>query len=61
MDEVEEGEDNVIHYIDVVCYTEYKDDKGLIFRCHPNYRGDCSCYDWIKVHWVAEIPGVTHN
>jgi hypothetical protein len=32
------------------CFTEYKQ-NGIVYRCHPNYRGDRPYYDWCYVHW----------
>ena len=31
-------------------YTQYKRD-GVLYRCHPNYRGDGPWYDWVMVSY----------
>jgi hypothetical protein len=32
------------------CFTEYKR-NGIVYRCHPKYRGERPYYDWCYVNW----------
>lgn len=32
------------------CFTEYQR-NGIVYRCHPKYRGDRPYYDWCYVMW----------
>lgn len=36
-------------------YTEYKNQKGEIYRCHPDYRHTGSWYDWAIVRWADKF------
>jgi hypothetical protein len=35
------------------CFTEYQR-NGIIYRCHPKYRGDRPYYDWCYVDWQTD-------
>ena len=42
-------------------YTQYKR-NGVLYRCHPNYRGDGPWYDWVMMSYEDENdPGVVLN
>jgi hypothetical protein len=32
------------------CFTEYQR-NGIIYRCHPMYRGEYPYYDWCQIKW----------
>ena len=38
-------------------YTEYFDDHGILYRAHPNYRGNGEWNDWCLVRWegISEL------
>jgi hypothetical protein len=39
------------HYgMQLRCFTEYQH-NGIVYRCHPKYRGDRAYYDWCYIHW----------
>jgi hypothetical protein len=38
------------HSLTLRCYTEYQR-NGIVYRCHPKYRGDRPYYDWCYVNW----------
>lgn len=35
---------------DLPCFTEYQR-NGIVYRCHPKYRGERPYYDWCYVDW----------
>ena len=30
-------------------FTEYRNDRGVLLRCHPDYRGSGPWYDWVTI------------
>ena len=34
----------------ILCYTEWSN-KGVVFRAHPNFRGEGQWYDWAGIIW----------
>ena len=42
------------------CYTEYQR-NGIVYRCHPNYRGAHAYYDWCYVKWHDGFDEVTQE
>jgi hypothetical protein len=53
------------HSFTLRCFTEYQR-NGIVYRCHPKYRGDRPYYDWCYVNWddgngtVLQLIGRIH-
>jgi hypothetical protein len=53
------------HSLTFRCFTEYQR-NGIVYRCHPKYRGDRAYYDWCYVNWdngdgtVLQLIGRIH-
>ena len=51
--------------LELRCFTEYQR-NGIVYRCHPRYRGERPYYDWCYVNWengdgsVSKLLGRIH-